>query len=64
MSVISQSEFHPMRGHVADGVEVAMDNGDCLTLRASMAGWIIDGPRGLVEMSGAAEIEHYIVTYR
>lgn len=35
----SQDAFHSMRGHVADGVEIQMNNGELVTLRAVMAGW-------------------------
>ncbi len=39
--MISQNSFHPMRGHVDDGVIVRMNNGELLTIKSTMAGWII-----------------------
>lgn len=39
MSLIHQREFHSMRGHVADGNEIRMNNGDTLVLKAVMKGW-------------------------
>lgn len=48
MSTTTQNEFHPMRGHVDDGVNVRMNNGDICTVRASMRGWELirtDGSR-------------------
>ncbi|QBJ04478.1 hypothetical protein HOV23_gp095 [Pseudomonas phage Lana] len=36
---VKQDEFHSMRGHIADGVEIQMNNGDTLTLKAVMQGW-------------------------
>lgn len=51
----TQDEFHTMRGHVADGMEIAMRNGDVLTLRAVMRGWQLydqhDRPFGLATNS-------------
>jgi hypothetical protein len=35
----TQDGFHTMRGHVADGCEIAMANGDTLTLKAVINGW-------------------------
>lgn len=36
---VKQNEFHSMRGHVADGVEILMNNGDLVTVKAVMEGW-------------------------
>jgi hypothetical protein len=36
---VKQDEFHSMRGHVADGVEILMNNGDVVTLKAVIKGW-------------------------
>ena len=35
----TQQAFHAMRGHVCDGQQIIMDNGDRCTLRAVMDGW-------------------------
>lgn len=35
----TQQAFHSMRGHVADGCEIQMDNGDLVTLKAVHRGW-------------------------
>lgn len=35
----TQDSFHPMRGHVADGTQIQMRNGDTLTIKATTAGW-------------------------
>jgi len=35
----TQDQFHPMLGHVADGVEVLMNNGDIVTIKSCMKGW-------------------------
>ena len=39
MTTTTQDAFHPMRGHVADGVTVKMRNGDIVTVKAVMNGW-------------------------
>lgn len=35
----TQDAFHAMRGHVTEGCEVVMRNGDVLTLTSTMSGW-------------------------
>ena len=61
----SQNEFHPMRGHVIDGMEIVADNGDILHLSASMYGWVIHHPNGQSEpLPNAAYVEHYVINYR
>lgn len=35
----TQDAFHPMRGHVADGCVIDMNNGDKLLLKNMMKGW-------------------------
>lgn len=35
----TQDAFHSMRGHVADGTEIVMRNGDTLTLRSRQTEW-------------------------
>lgn len=41
MSLIDAEEFHSMRGHIADGNVVRFKNGDRLTLRNTMRGWVL-----------------------
>lgn len=43
---IRAAAFHPMRGHVADGVKVAFPNGTVLTVRATMRGWTLVDDHG------------------
>lgn len=44
----NQHEFHVMRGHVDEGTEIECDNGDVLTLHATMKGWQLMNQRGEV----------------
>ena len=44
---IQAAAFHPMRGHVEDGVKVAFPNGTVLTVRATMRGWTLVNEHGL-----------------
>ena len=46
MTRTTQAAFHSMRGHVADGTQVQMRNGDLVTLRAVMDGWQLYDPQG------------------
>lgn len=46
-TTIKAEAFHPMRGHVADGVKVAFPNGSILTVKATMRGWTLMGGDGL-----------------
>lgn len=46
MFTTTQENFHPMRGHVDDGVKVKMNNGDICSVRASMRGWELIRPDG------------------
>lgn len=44
MAMHDASTFHPMRGHVDDGVIVRFDDGSKATIKASMRGWrLLDG---------------------
>lgn len=36
---VKQDAFTSMQGHVADGTEVLMRNGDTVTVKAVMGGW-------------------------
>jgi hypothetical protein len=42
----TQQAFHAMRGHVRNGQQIKMDNGDLCTLLAVMAGWQLYDPQG------------------
>jgi len=47
----TQDAFHSLRGHVADGVQIAMNNGDTLTVKAVMGGWqLVDQNGRLVDV--------------
>ena len=35
----TQDAFHSMKGHVAEGTEITMNNGDVLTIKAVLKGW-------------------------
>lgn len=35
----TQDAFHVMRGHVSDGCQVVMNNGDIVTIKSVMSGW-------------------------
>lgn len=37
----TQQAFHSMRGHMVDGCEIQMDNGDLLVLKAVHGGWVL-----------------------
>ena len=39
MTTTTQDAFHPMRGHVADGAKIKMNNGDTLTITSVINGW-------------------------
>lgn len=45
---VKQRDFHVMRGHVADGVEVECESGAVVTIRSSMSGWEIRDISGSV----------------
>lgn len=61
----TQSAFHPMRGHMADGVQITMDNGDALTLRSLVGGWALyKGEQIVSKITPAAhEITEAVVKY-
>ena len=43
---IQAAAFHPMRGHVAEGVKVAFPGGTVLTVKATMRGWTLVDAHG------------------
>lgn len=61
---ITQDNFSAMRGHVADGTQVLMRNGDILSIRSVFPkGWAIyngDYPE-VCYMESAFEVECWIV---
>jgi len=62
----TQDAFHTMRGHVADGTTVSMDNGDVLKISAGMYGWNITDQTGRIVAHGqdsARAVECFIVNY-
>ena len=46
MTRTTQDAFHSMRGHVTDGIQIEMRNGDLVTLRAVMNGWQLYDAQG------------------
>jgi hypothetical protein len=46
VSVVDSRHFHPLRGHVADGVVVRMSDNTRYTIRAVMAGWCLEDADG------------------
>lgn len=55
---VLQSEFHCMRGHVADGTEVVCPSGAVVTIKAAMSGWEIRDAAGqVVEAVGFDAVE-------
>jgi hypothetical protein len=46
MTTTTQNAFHPMRGHVADGTTVLMNDNTVWTISASMRGWKITDSAG------------------
>jgi hypothetical protein len=46
-ALIKADSFHPMRGHVADGVKVGFQDGSVLTVTSSMRGWTLIDESGL-----------------
>lgn len=62
----TQKEFHSMRGHVSDGMQVIMDNGDIVTLKAVMQGWQLftqDGKPHSIPTNSAHVIECLVYVY-
>jgi hypothetical protein len=61
----TQARFHPMLGHVIDGMKVSMDNGDEIVIKNSMKGWCLmkDGAVIGRTCKYAAEVENRILNY-
>lgn len=62
--IVKSTEFHTMRGHVADGTMILSPTGKKFTLKNTMRGWIVVGPDGQ-ECSGnlptAYDVENFVV---
>ena len=37
--ITTQNAFHAMRGHITDGCQILMNNGDLVVLKAARDGW-------------------------
>ncbi len=62
----TQQAFHPMRGHVAAGTVVDMENGATLRIEPTTSGWRVvcaDSGREMLQSSSAADIERFIVRH-
>lgn len=62
----TQDDFHSMRGHLEDGTQVEMRNGDTLTIKAVTAGWQLvdqDGRPFGVPTASAHVIDCLIYNY-
>lgn len=46
MSVVTASQFTPLKGHVQDGTVVRFDDGTLLTVKGTMSGWSLVGLSG------------------
>ena len=61
--IVKASNFHQMKGHVADGCQIINASGT-YTLKNHMQGWMVHGKDGL-PISGylpsANEVEYFIV---
>jgi hypothetical protein len=55
----NQQEFHVMRGHLDEGTVIDCDNGDILTIEATMHGWKLVNQRG--EQHGEETTDCYLV---
>lgn len=63
-ALVEASQFHPMRGHVAEGVRVKFASGEELNVRAAMRGWKLESDDGKVSLGpfdGAMSLSAAIV---
>lgn len=44
--IVSASDFHPMRGHVAEGTIIRMLDNSTLRIEARMRGWVLVDDNG------------------
>jgi hypothetical protein len=57
-------DFHPMRGHVADGCIIVTPSGKEFILKNTMRGWVVNGPDGLPvsgNLNSANDVAYFIV---
>ncbi len=61
----TQDAFHPMFGHVDDGVVVKMNDGSTLTIRAATRGWKVINSHGqtLLDNAYANEVTRFIANH-
>jgi hypothetical protein len=62
---VESAAFHPMRGHIADGVRVKLRDGRLLRVTSTMRGWtLIDvatGRRAMNQDGGAYDVAAAVV---
>ena len=58
----TQNAFHAFRGHVADGCEVLMNNGDTVLIQNEMRGWhlFVVTDKGLKFHANAGNSAHVV----
>lgn len=64
MQLVQASQFHSMRGHVAEGVRVQFSTGEVLAVRSAMKGWNLESDDGKVHLGpydGAMALTEAIV---
>ena len=64
--MIHQENFSTLSGHMQDGEEIHMTNGDILTLKAVLRGWQlfrIDGRPYCEPTANSAEISRVVLGY-
>lgn len=49
-ALVEASQFHSMRGHVAEGVRVRFSSGEELSVRSAMRGWNLESDDGKVHL--------------
>lgn len=62
--IVQSTDFHTMRGHVADGCTIIAPSGKRFTLRNTMKGWEVVGPDGLPvsgNLPSAFDVENFVV---
>ena len=65
-TLVRAQDFHPMRGHVAEGTRVQFESGEELTVRNAMRGWLLVNDKTGVTFGpfdGALELTTAVVRY-
>ena len=62
----TQQNFHPMRGHIADGNTILCDDGEVLTISNTIHGWKLTNKKG--EQVGrpthdGGQLTQYVIRY-